>query len=295
MSSEIYELMKRSDEADVVERAHRNPRFVEDVVREMIRQVADRSGGNPLFAEEMVNRILEEGSADAQALPETVHSVLAARLDSLRNDERLLLQHASVAGQTFWEGSIPEVVGESRKLTETLASLKDKDLIVPTAGSRLAGEHEYAFKHVLLRDVAYSTLPKAVRARRHAEGGAFINYRAAHRAERRVRRREPLRGGDEVGNDTPVVHREPLSGAAPAAHDLVGDHEDPVLTAHLGDRLPISRRGNGGATGCPTDRLSYEGRDSLRANSLELRLEGRRAGAKLGGRGLGARTSRRSP
>ena len=42
MSSEIYELMKRSDEADVVERAHRNPRFVEDVVREMIRQVADR-------------------------------------------------------------------------------------------------------------------------------------------------------------------------------------------------------------------------------------------------------------
>jgi GTP cyclohydrolase I/GTP cyclohydrolase-4 len=42
MSSEIYELMKRSDEADVVERAHRNPRFVEDVVREMIRQVAER-------------------------------------------------------------------------------------------------------------------------------------------------------------------------------------------------------------------------------------------------------------
>ncbi len=42
MSSEIYELMKRSDEADVVERAHRNPRFVEDVVREMIRQVAAR-------------------------------------------------------------------------------------------------------------------------------------------------------------------------------------------------------------------------------------------------------------
>ena len=42
MSSEIYELMKRSDEADVVERAHRNPRFVEDVVREMVRQVAER-------------------------------------------------------------------------------------------------------------------------------------------------------------------------------------------------------------------------------------------------------------
>jgi GTP cyclohydrolase IV len=45
MSSEIYELMKRSDEAAVVEKAHRNPRFVEDVVREMIRRVADAYPG----------------------------------------------------------------------------------------------------------------------------------------------------------------------------------------------------------------------------------------------------------
>src|SRR5204863_8227655 len=41
MSSEIYELMKRSDEVAVVEKAHRNPRFVEDCVREMVRRVAD--------------------------------------------------------------------------------------------------------------------------------------------------------------------------------------------------------------------------------------------------------------
>ena len=54
---------------------------------------------------------------------------------------------------------------------------------MPTAGSRLAGEREYAFKHVLIRDVAYSTLPKAVRARRHAEVGEFIAARAADRSE----------------------------------------------------------------------------------------------------------------
>jgi GTP cyclohydrolase IV len=42
MSSEIYELMKRSDEVSVVERAHRRPRFVEDCVREMVRRVAER-------------------------------------------------------------------------------------------------------------------------------------------------------------------------------------------------------------------------------------------------------------
>ena len=56
--------------------------------------------------------------------------------------------------------------------------------MVPSAGSRLAGEHEYAFKHVLIRDVAYSTLPKSVRARKHAEVGGI------HRGARR----RPLRG-----------------------------------------------------------------------------------------------------
>ena len=148
---------------------------------ELAEQVAARSGGNPLFAEEMVNRIVEEGAADAEALPETVHSVLAARLDSLSRPERRVLQAASVVGQTFWEGSVDE--GDGVDLHGTLESLRGKDLIVPTAGSRLAGEREYAFKHVLIRDVAYSTLPKVVRARRHAEVGEFISARAADRTE----------------------------------------------------------------------------------------------------------------
>ncbi len=130
----------------------------------------------------MVNRIVEEGSGEAEELPETVHSVLAARLDSLPRAEREVLQAASVVGQTFWEGSVA-LGSDAKNLHETLESLRGKDLVVPTAGSRLAGEREYAFKHVLIRDVAYSTLPKAVRARRHAEVGEFISARAADRGE----------------------------------------------------------------------------------------------------------------
>ena len=76
------------------------------VSEELAVQVASRSGGNPLFAEEMVNRILEEGTGETEALPETVHSVLAARLDSLPRSERRVLQAAAVVGQTFWEGSV---------------------------------------------------------------------------------------------------------------------------------------------------------------------------------------------
>ena len=152
---------------------------------ELVAQVAERSGGNPLFAEEMVNRIVEEGGGGAQAaLPETVHAVLAARLDALSPAERALLQHASVVGQVFWEGSVaPVALAGGSDVNSVLGSLAEKDLIVQTAGGRLAGERELAFKHVLIRDVAYSTLPKTVRARKHAEVAAFIKDRAADRSE----------------------------------------------------------------------------------------------------------------
>jgi class 3 adenylate cyclase/tetratricopeptide (TPR) repeat protein len=150
----------------------------------LVPQVAVRSGGNPLFAEEMVNRLLEEETAEAQALPSTVQSLLAARLDSLERLERRLLQSAAVVGQTFWEGALAATAAqEGLDLGQTLASLEQKDLLVPTAGSRLAGEREYAFKHVLIRDVAYSMLPKSVRCRKHVEVAEFIRERAGERSD----------------------------------------------------------------------------------------------------------------
>jgi len=150
----------------------------------LVERVAERSGGNPLFAEEMVNRVMEEGTSDDDALPETVHSVLAARLDALPRGERRLLQHASVVGQAFWEDSLASVAREEGiELRASLTALEERDLIVPSAGGQLAGEREYGFKHALIRDVAYSTLPKALRARKHAEAGDFIAERAGERSE----------------------------------------------------------------------------------------------------------------
>jgi predicted ATPase len=95
-----------------------------------------------------------------------------------------VLQHASVVGQTFWDGSLSGLEDEEGiHLSDALAALEEKDLVVSSPGSRLAGEHEYIFKHVLIRDVAYSTLPKAVRARKHAQVAGFIEERAADRSE----------------------------------------------------------------------------------------------------------------
>jgi class 3 adenylate cyclase/tetratricopeptide (TPR) repeat protein len=146
--------------------------------------VAERSGGNPLFAEEMVRRIREEGSGEVVQLPETVQAVLAARLDALEPFERRLVQQASVVGRTFWASSLAGVAqAEGRDLSQALTSLQEKDILVPGAEGRLAGERELAFKHVLIRDVAYGMLPKAVRSRKHFEVGAFIEERAGDRTD----------------------------------------------------------------------------------------------------------------
>ena len=150
----------------------------------VVPQVAERSGGNPLFAEEMVNRLIEEDTTEAAALPDTVQSLLAARLDALARTERRLLLHSAVVGQTFWEGSLVAAAEEEGiDLGETLAKLEQKDLVVTIPRSRIAGEREYSFKHVLIRDVAYGMLPKAVRCRKHVEVGEFIRDRAGEQID----------------------------------------------------------------------------------------------------------------
>ena len=151
---------------------------------ELPEALAERSGGNPLFAEAMVQRIAEEGSATAAELPDTVQGLLAARLDSLERFERQLVAHAAVLGRTFWESALqPVAAAAGADLGATLAALREKDIIVPGESGQLAGESELAFKHVLIRDVAYEMLPKTVRAHKHAEVGAFIEQRAGERSE----------------------------------------------------------------------------------------------------------------
>ena len=154
--------------------------------RELVARVAERAGGNPLFAEEMVNR-LQEGGAEPDALPETVHSVLAARLDSLAPFERRLLQQAAVVGQNFWQGVLLSVAeSDETTVVEALRSLEEKELVIANPASRLEGEREYTFKHALIRDVAYGMLPKATRCRQHFAVGGLIAARVGERGDRAV-------------------------------------------------------------------------------------------------------------
>ena len=148
----------------------------------------ERAGGNPLYAEEFVRLLtdrdlLAEGLGDVQ-LPDSVQALIAARLDTLTPDRKSLLQDASVMGKLFWAGALADM-GERdpREVEIALHELARKELVRPARTSSMAGEAEYGFWHLLVRDVCYGQIPRAGRAARHRVAAAWLERKAGDRAE----------------------------------------------------------------------------------------------------------------
>jgi class 3 adenylate cyclase len=133
-----------------------------------------RAGGNPLYAEQYARVLLERG--DLGELPETVQGIIAARLDGLSDQEKLLLQDAAVVGRVFWLGAVEAVGGTNRfQAEELLHALERKEFVQRSRSASVASESEYAFRHLLIRDVAYGQIPRAVRSRKHEAAAAWID------------------------------------------------------------------------------------------------------------------------
>ena len=153
--------------------------------------VGRATGGNPLFLEEMLRMLVEDGvlverdgrleplaAVDSLRVPETVQAVLAARLDRLDEDELSVLQRAAVIGQVFWWGAVadlspPDEVGE---VAGRLQALVRKGLIKPDVRT-FAGEDGFRFGHILIRDAAYDSMPKRLRAELHERFAAWAEQR----------------------------------------------------------------------------------------------------------------------
>ena len=155
-------------------------------------RVVSAAGGNPLYAEQYVRLLLDRGlvgGPQAKAaggpsgeelllpealLPETLHAVLAARLDTLPPDHKALLADAAVLGETFWRGGVTALSGrDEAEVDEVMAVLCSRDLVRPAVASTRGEEPEYLFWHALTRDVAYGQLPRRVRARKHEAAAAW--------------------------------------------------------------------------------------------------------------------------
>jgi len=146
-------------------------------------RIEQAAGGNPLFVEELTAAMAEGAADPAQELPVAIRATISARLDGLPAGERRLLLDASVVGNTFWRGALERLAGDEGSVAPTLENLEFRELIRRRRASRMQGDEEFSFKHELIRDVAYATLPHAARRERHAIVAGFLEEEAGSRAD----------------------------------------------------------------------------------------------------------------
>jgi class 3 adenylate cyclase/tetratricopeptide (TPR) repeat protein len=158
--------------------------------------ILERAGGNALYAEEFVRMLKDRGALVRRgrtwelvgdgdiAAPEGVHALIAARLDTLAPERKALLRDAAVLGKVFWGGAVAAMGSrEEREVRDALHELTRKELVRPLRETSMAGETEYTFWHMLVRDVAYQQIPRAERAIKHRAAADWIEAQAGERVE----------------------------------------------------------------------------------------------------------------
>jgi class 3 adenylate cyclase/tetratricopeptide (TPR) repeat protein len=153
------------------------------------RQILERAEGIPLYAVETVRMLLdrglliEDGSAykvvgavETLEVPETLHALIAARLDGLAPDERRLLGDAAVLGKTFAPQALASLSGlESARLEELLTAMVRREVLGLQSDPRSPEQGQYTFLQDLLRHVAYETLPKRERREKHLAAAEHLS------------------------------------------------------------------------------------------------------------------------
>lgn len=161
-----------------------------DSVRDYIIRTAD---GNPLFVEELLAMLVDRDILTRQAgrwtttetpaipIPPTIQALIEARIDRLPERERRVLELASVVGKSFDRQAVAELGGNGlvSELDAHLASLVRRELIRPQASDL----HRFSFRHQLIRDAAYASLPMQVRAELHERLADVVARSSASPAE----------------------------------------------------------------------------------------------------------------
>jgi predicted ATPase/class 3 adenylate cyclase len=161
---------------------------------EMQTTLVDRVGGNPLYAEQFARLVVDRGlltgggsgpgliAAEKLPLPDTVAALIAGRLDGLPAERKALLADAAVLGRVFWSGGVV-AVGDRGEADVRIAlrDLARAEFVRRVPMSSVAHQEEYSFWHALLRDVAYGSLPRKVRAAKHLAAAHWLEELAGAR------------------------------------------------------------------------------------------------------------------
>jgi class 3 adenylate cyclase len=159
----------------------------EDLPRELTERIVSRAEGNPFHVEEILQMLIDRGALVREDgrwtpraeilgvdLPDSVHGVIAARVDLLEPASRDALRRCSPMGRVFW----PAAVGVS---DEPIAALARRGLVTEHASSTIEGMREFSFKHALTQDVVYASLPRTERRELHRRVGGWIEAMARGR------------------------------------------------------------------------------------------------------------------
>ncbi|HYI67828.1 MAG TPA: adenylate/guanylate cyclase domain-containing protein [Candidatus Limnocylindrales bacterium] len=153
---------------------------------ELVERVLERSAGNPFFLEELLRGEGQAATGPGHRLPETIHEMLLARLDTLPGDARQTLQLAAVVGMEFSEQIVSALAtangdGRDDATDDALRTLQRADLVVPRDGE--GGERTLAFRHPLIHEVAYRSLLVSTRRALH---GRIARWLEEHGGEELV-------------------------------------------------------------------------------------------------------------
>lgn len=180
---DLHPLSKRDSRQlvdEVLQKVENNP----EALREL---VVSNAEGNPFYVEELIKVLVEDGvivkgephwhvvldKMAAVHVPTTLTGVLQARLESLPEDERTLLQQASIVGRVFWDQVViylnrqGEAILEERVIEDGLGILRGKEMLYQRQPSSFADAQEYVFKHAILREVTYESVLKRQRQKYH--------------------------------------------------------------------------------------------------------------------------------
>jgi class 3 adenylate cyclase/tetratricopeptide (TPR) repeat protein len=191
---------------------------------ELRERITVASAGNPLFVEEMLAMVRDHGGGEI-SVPPTIQALLQARIDSLDGDVRMVMERGAVEGEVFHRGTVAELSPPPvRDGVEThLATLVRKELIRSTAPT-FPEDEGFRFRHLLIRDAAYESLPKATRAELHER---FAGWLGSH----------DLVEGDEIVGyhlEQAYRYRFELDPSDPALPDLARGASDHLATAGRG-------------------------------------------------------------
>ena len=228
-------------------------------------RVLEAAEGNPLFVEQMIAALVDDGVLERRnggwsmrenvrsvPVPDSIHALLAARLDRLGEAERSVIERASVVGRVFYRSAVAELSPEGLRPTvgSDLLTLVRKDLIRPQ-GAEFADEDTYRFLHMLIRDAAYESLPKEVRADLHERFARWLESVAgsrerefeeivAYHLEQACLYRRELGPSDEALENLARTTAARLFAAAERARDRGDPGAAATSVARALDLLPAS-------------------------------------------------------